>query len=451
MDDSASLADTDAMASSTFTKPTLSALPVELLDKIFWLVKKPDLVNLRLVSKPICAIANRPFAVRNFSKRRHVITKQSMETLLDISAHETFGAYIRAIAFNPATRILGSYVTGRKIVDNSLVDSGEFSALLQQVLGNLKKNTSSIAIGVYEDDSFGRGSRDQQGYHGEQTLYGSAFGTLFRTPETLQLVMAETRKAEINLDGLGVSLSDFTRDGAKHRTHKLIKEFLGSRHSPMDLLFIWEYTNGELDYNHAQSHLSFSASSLLLDPWKDPVNVDFLLFDEVVQWLANTSFLELSLQDLEIGRLAFLDKYLPQSLQSVTLDDINMGSVLFAEGLYSSLFEHLAEMPHLKHCKLRRLRYMLPTESHSCIHVMRLSSGTYPTMWISLLLIFPDGQCHFEISGTDTSRQLEDLAVYTAAAERRKVQEVEAAKQVDDNRVVGVDVPILKEVDFKYV
>ncbi|KAG9531192.1 hypothetical protein KCU93_g2000, partial [Aureobasidium melanogenum] len=143
MDNTAPLADTNAMTFSSPTKATLSTLPVEMLDKICRLVDYPDLVNLRCVNKYICAVANKPFAIRSFSTRRHVVTEHSLKALLAISAHETFGAHIKKIilspvrAFRAALESLDSDDSGNDImelvVDDSFVKSGKFSDLTQHI------------------------------------------------------------------------------------------------------------------------------------------------------------------------------------------------------------------------------------------------------------------------------------------------------------------------------
>ena len=42
------------------------------------------------------------------------------------------------------------------------------------------------------------------------------------------------------------------------------------------------------------------------------------------------------------------------------------------------------------------------------------------------------------------------MAAYTAAAEKRKVHEVEAAGRLVEHRVIGADTPILEEEDDEY-
>lgn len=106
MDRSAPPADLTVMASCNSTHSSLSSLPIELLDNIFQLVDNSDLVNLRYVCKSVCAVASRPFAARNFASCYHVFTRHSFETLLAISAHSVFGAYIRKITVCPARVIV---------------------------------------------------------------------------------------------------------------------------------------------------------------------------------------------------------------------------------------------------------------------------------------------------------------------------------------------------------
>lgn len=228
----------------------------------------------------------------------------------------------------------------------------------------------------------------------------------------------------------------------RHKTHKAIEKFLKLHDSAIGLRFRWD-SNGLLEYKHLQSYLRLSGSTLLED--SSNLLADTLLLHEVTQWLANRSFTELCLQDLTIERFARLDGYFIKSLQKVTLEDFKLGSVCFRWGLLSSLFKHLSRMPGLKHCKFHRLHYNLPRERFSSTHSIQLLSGTYVSYWTSLLLIFPDGKTEIEIAGLDISRQLEDLAFYTSVAEKRKVDEVHAAQQVVDYRVMGADVSISEE------
>jgi hypothetical protein len=90
MDEPASLANSTVMENLSFSKPSLTTLPTELIDKIFSFIDNLGLINLRLVSRSVCAIANRPFAVENFANSHHVVTRHSFDTLLAVSAHDIF-------------------------------------------------------------------------------------------------------------------------------------------------------------------------------------------------------------------------------------------------------------------------------------------------------------------------------------------------------------------------
>ncbi|KAI4751804.1 hypothetical protein E4T52_05531 [Aureobasidium sp. EXF-3400] len=461
MNDPGPPVDSTVMASARSTRPSLSTLPVEMLDKIFWLVDKPDLVNLRLVSKSVCSIANKPFAVRNFTSCHHVITQRSLQTLLEISAHSVFGACIKKIMVNTARAILEyihPYDEGDQgtVVDDSFVESGRFSCMMNQILVNVKQHSGSITIGIDESSCFGHGSRDQhfysrrtprQKYYGARELRANGLGVVCRTPETLELVIAEIRAAGIDTNGLEINLAHHSHpgDNARVRLHKSTAGFLKSRDSPIDLCFTWIY-NGALEYNHLHSRLYLSSSSLLTT--REHHHPDGRFVEETVQLLADTSFSDLCLRKLKVDYLPYLDVYFTRFLQTVTLDDIKLGSELFAQGLYSNLFQRLSEIPSLKHCRFYRLHYSMSFVDDS--NRMKLISGNYPSNWTSLLLIFPDGKFEVEIQGSHISEELENLAAYTAAAEKRKVQEIQAAGKLVEHRVMGADTPIFEEEDDDY-
>ncbi|KAK6004403.1 hypothetical protein QM012_008265 [Aureobasidium pullulans] len=290
------------MTSSSPTRATLSTLPIEMLGRIFWFVDKSDLINLRLVCKLVCAVANKPFAIRHFSTRCHVITEHSMKTLLALSEHANLGAHIKNIILSPARAVLEVPGSGGSeddgfVVDDSFVESGRFSSFMQQILSNLEQHSGSIAIGVDEDHCLG---------YGRQYL-----------------------------------------------------------------------VNPERQLN------------------------------EVIRWLVDKCFTELYLQDLDVENIACLNRYFTASLERITLEEFKLGSVCFRWRLLSSLFKHLSQLPNLTYCKFRRLHYSLPKENRSLDHCIQLLSGAYISCWASLLLIFPDGKAVIEISGLDTTRQLE--------------------------------------------
>jgi hypothetical protein len=462
MDDLAPPVESTVMASLNSTRSSLSTLPVEMLDKIFRLVDSSDLVNLRLVSRSFCAIANRPFAVRYFTSCHHVFTQHSFETLLAISAHSVFGACIKKIMFSPA-RVILEYShpydedDDDTVVDDSFVESGGFSDLMRKILVNIKRHSDSIAIGIHEDDCLGRGHHDpelvsphRQAYHGERTFRDSNLGTAYRTSETLMLVVSEVHAAGISIKGLHYNSSDREFGFDTHfETDQVLARFLMSCDSPIDLCFTWG-SNGRLEYDHFQNRLGLSSSSWFLNYESDrPEN---LFLQETVRWIANTSFSELHLRAPDIDYLPDLDMYFVQFLETVTLEELSLGSGFFAQDSYSGLFQRLSRLPNLKHCKLCRLHYALPLNGlTSYQHDIRiLHSGQYSSYWATLLLVFPNGRLEFEIQGGDTLEKLKDLAAYTAAAERRKIHEVDAAGELTDCRVMGYHIPILEEEDIDY-
>ncbi|KAG9951430.1 hypothetical protein KCU85_g2796, partial [Aureobasidium melanogenum] len=449
------------MESSILSKPALLTLPVEMIERILWLADKPDLANLRLVSRSICTIANRPFAIRNFSNSHHVITEDSINTLFAVSAHKVFGAYIKTIMISPARTIIAKWRNHDSSVDenarNAVADyyfrSGKFKQLIRRIFLNLKQHTDSIALAIHEDryllheDPDGFKHRTQ--CHGATALLrNSRIGIAFRTPETLQFIAAAMKMVGIGINRLDLELHRDSIGGGKRKTDQAIVQLLRSSMSPSDFHLRW---NGfsVLRYEHTQSSLCFSEQFLITEQRQDRRGVfsDVLVLDEVVQWLTETFSRELCLRELCADRLFLLNAYFKQSLHNITLIDIILGSEYFADGVYSSLFKLLSELPDLRYCKLHRLHYGLIRRDNPCGCYFRLLSKAYPTGWESLVLFFPNGTTEFEVTGSDVSKQLQDLAAYAAAAETRKIEEVEAAQEVIDHRVIGANVPVSRE-DF---
>ncbi|KAG9531193.1 hypothetical protein KCU93_g2001, partial [Aureobasidium melanogenum] len=263
-----------------------------------------------------------------------------------------------------------------------------------------------------------------------------------RASDTFALLVAETHAASIDVSGLDIELDRYCNFDPKSKTLKAIDEFLKSRNSSIDL-HLQSEDRATLEYKHLQKSLRFSRSSLFLFSMYNSYEL------HIVQRLADKSLSELYLQDLCISRLAFLDMYFAQSLQTVALEDISLHLKSFSGDLYSNMFERLSKLRNLRHCKLHKLQYTLPFDRTSPC-VMRTQSGVFPSVYRNLLLVFPDGKSEFEIEGTDVSQQLKDLAAYTAAAEQNKVQEAITSGGVFNRWVTGFGVLILEEEDLEH-
>ncbi|KAI5244444.1 hypothetical protein E4T43_03727 [Aureobasidium subglaciale] len=75
------------------------ALPHELLSMTVSDCDPNDLKNIRLTSKLMYAISTKHFGRKKFARRRFLFTFESMEALLDITAHPIFGPYLKCITF----------------------------------------------------------------------------------------------------------------------------------------------------------------------------------------------------------------------------------------------------------------------------------------------------------------------------------------------------------------
>ncbi|KAF2244890.1 hypothetical protein BU26DRAFT_522620 [Trematosphaeria pertusa] len=94
--------------------PTLEGMPVEVMSLILTSVKykadneddeyvlgNGDLCNIRLVSRRVCQTSEDAFAQRFFISRKHMLSRTSLQALVDISRHPVFSNYVREVAIGP--------------------------------------------------------------------------------------------------------------------------------------------------------------------------------------------------------------------------------------------------------------------------------------------------------------------------------------------------------------
>lgn len=71
--------------------PTFNGLPTELKKLIVHHAEDSCLANLRLTNKELDAIATKPFGERLLAERRFMLSRYSLQGLVDLTAHPDFG------------------------------------------------------------------------------------------------------------------------------------------------------------------------------------------------------------------------------------------------------------------------------------------------------------------------------------------------------------------------
>ena len=153
----------------------LDAQPSELLTMIAeQLSEKCDLQSLRLVSLSLCGAATKPFC-KFFNHRRHVVSKHSLEALLEIVQHPVFGPYVQSVSLGTAVLsppnvalsldLNKVFCTHQELVAMDIIspvlqnflehqrflESQESDSLLKRVFTLLKGTNNRIALGLFDD------------------------------------------------------------------------------------------------------------------------------------------------------------------------------------------------------------------------------------------------------------------------------------------------------------
>lgn len=451
----------------------MPTLPPELLGRVFDFVDDKDLISLRLVCKDICAAANRPFAICFFANSQHVATEHSIQALVKITAHGVFSPYIKTVTIcsaRIATHVLDerdntgdtdeediepheepgdeadreaddnddeSDDVGETLVDTSFVRSGQFDRLLKIAFSNIRETSRYVAIGVSKDYR-SRGSFSNILLSPKRRPYGwrtmiDASNIIYRTVDTLNIILAAASDSGCQINGLSVvyympSLYD---DG--YEMKKALERFFQTCTSPLDIYFDWkgfpviEYVCREESVNLFGHFVSSRGNNDAQSP-----------VDAVVRWILKQPMWDFYADSFKFSDLSFSDIYFVDSLEDVMLTRLELQSSPFGKDSYSNLFERLAAMPNLRLCEFYKFKYQIPRQYDG--YSVELRSGTYPAKRDNLYLLFPNNQICLNVSGENVSQQLLDLAAYTSAAERKKIQAIEADGEVKDPWVSALDI-----------
>lgn len=194
------------VVSSHCIRPTLQTLPHELILKIIESVDSKDLISLRLTCRDVSACTLVRFSKVHFSERRHILTRHSLQALIDITAHPVYGKDVRSISLGSSrlcesphlsfALLLGSLNDPRvqsrlvKFRGDALVvvseqaqleQTKEGSKLLATALDNNHKRGNAATLGMWVDVVAGESAaRDPRYFRNpdyEDRLYFSGWGS----------------------------------------------------------------------------------------------------------------------------------------------------------------------------------------------------------------------------------------------------------------------------------
>ncbi|KAG2166707.1 hypothetical protein VTO58DRAFT_103604 [Aureobasidium pullulans] len=162
----------------------LPGLPVEVREKVASYSQLSDLANVRLTCKSLCIASTPEFARKFPSERRFVLTFESLEGLMKMTAHPIIGPRFTKISFNI-----------HRIADDDPQDTrGAFEqhkAMLTQALINLQRCKNVEATLDIFDKAKTNGPDAQQNLrpgHGYSKSYGTSAPSIQDSKRSLSLI-----------------------------------------------------------------------------------------------------------------------------------------------------------------------------------------------------------------------------------------------------------------------
>ncbi|TIA02629.1 hypothetical protein D6C82_02586 [Aureobasidium pullulans] len=172
------------MANNALLSNNLPGLPVEVREKIASHSQLPDLANMRLTCKSLCIASTSEFARTFPSERRFVLTVESLEGLMKMTAHPIIGPRLTKISFSI-----------HRIADNDPQDTrGAFEqhkAMLTQALINLQKcKNVEATLGIFDETKTNGpdGPQNLRLGHGYSKSYGTSAPRIQDSKRSLSLI-----------------------------------------------------------------------------------------------------------------------------------------------------------------------------------------------------------------------------------------------------------------------
>ncbi|KAK6002064.1 hypothetical protein QM012_001702 [Aureobasidium pullulans] len=170
------VASADGSDSGHHSSPNFNNLPIELKKMVVQHAEGSCLPHLRLANKELNAITTKPFGERLLAERRFMLSKYSLQGLVDLTAHPDLGQFVRKVLLNTHgfTEKIGEWpkTVGKhmskaersakwkriRVIKRETTDFAETSEavdLLSQALSNLKQHGQPVTLGIFDDVVYG--------------------------------------------------------------------------------------------------------------------------------------------------------------------------------------------------------------------------------------------------------------------------------------------------------
>ncbi|THZ17052.1 hypothetical protein D6C89_08974 [Aureobasidium pullulans] len=396
--------------------PLLLGMPNEVLSMIVDHAGPQAFPALRLTNKHLRAIANKPFAVLNFSERKHVQSLHSMEALVEITAHAFFGIFVK------------------KVIVSAFRPEVERSRYYPENCGSCRRPEYAPCVDLVED------SFKSEMYYSELEL---SF-TKYSLSKTFQPIQEAARNSGCEIQGvkieiLGFAVSHISDTHLRSDIRTLMKSLVVSLSKPLNLDLSLNYDSRsrplvQLRYDHKTATMDLSGLEFG-DRYYNYTNY----LKKVLSCLLAFRITVLNIQDCWFDGSEYPMILCSPTLERLTLRRVSLKTGDFDHNFWSSLLEEFSHLRGLAHFELQGALYEFDQLYMNNEYYFTLSSGQYVAYdWkhtANFRLSLSDTDEPFVIRGEDIPARIKSLAVEVAQMEANKIFDIETHGRVRDRYV----------------
>jgi len=430
---------------------------------------------LRLTNKHLRAIANKPFAILNFSERKHVQSLHSMEALVEITAHAFFGIFVKKVivsAFRPEVERSRYYPENcgscrRPEYDRYCIDHAprhlvmtpeQFREKLDDIFSNIARISHSVSIGICVKPLGCYGSKRyapcvdlvEDSFESEMYYSGLELSfTKYSLSKTFQPIQEAVRNSACEIQGvkieiLGFAVSNISDTHLRSDIRTLMKSLVVSLSKPLNLDLSLHYRSisdprvVQLRYDHKTATMDLSGLEFGHRYYS---YTNYL--KKVLSCLLAFRITVINIQDCWFDGSEYPMILCSPTLERLTLRRVSLKTGHFDRNFWSSLLEEFSHLRGLAHFELQGALYEFDQLYMNNEYYFTLSSGQYVAYdWkhtANFRLSLSDTDEPFVIRGEDVPARIKSLAVEVAQMEANKISDIETHGRVRDRYVKMLD------------